>query len=248
VPVALTNGVAARSNIETDMSADIINEAIRLYNEAGRLFRESQQRVRQAWQAHYQGQAAGLKGWADIAAQNSAAIQHNLERIIALGATNEQLRQHKVYALAHRNLGLYSARRFKPFHTVFPTYMEEAAKHLTTALRLGAEKDKLVTRRLGAAYFQAGKYKEAVEPLREAIALNEQDEVARYHLCLAYLALHDLEQARAQYEALQQNPANPHYHLVQMLEPMLARPMTQVDEAEREEMKDAIKNCRPACG
>jgi tetratricopeptide (TPR) repeat protein len=232
------------------MSSESIGEALRLYREAGQLFRESRRLTRRAWQSYRQGRpfAEAGWGWLDQAAQNSAGMQRHLERIIELGETDESLRRHKVYALAHRNLGLYCSRHFKPFRTPFPTYMEETAQLLTTALSLGARKDRLVTRRLGAAYYQAGKFKEAVEPLRESVALDERDEVARYHLCLTYLALHERERAREQFEALGRNPASPHYHLVRMLEPLLARPAKQVDEAEQEEMRRAIEGFRRAGG
>jgi tetratricopeptide (TPR) repeat protein len=232
------------------MSADVIGEALRLYREAGQSFRESRQLARRAWQAYRQGRpfAEAGQGWPEQAAQHSADIQRRLERIIELGETDEALRRHKVYALAHRNLGLYSSRHFKPFSTPFPTYMEETAQLLNAALSLGAQKDRQMTRRLGAAYYQAGKFKEAVEPLRESIALDEKDEVARYQLCLTYLALRERERAREQFEALRQNPASPHYHLVRMLEPLMAKPAKQVDEAEQDEMKRAVEGFRRASG
>jgi|ERR1041385_1371007 tetratricopeptide (TPR) repeat protein len=232
------------------MSADVIGEALRLYREAGQLFRESRQLARRAWQAYRQGRtfAEAGQGWLEQAAQNSDDIQRRLERIIELGKTDEALRRHKVYALAHRNLGLYISRHFKPFRTPFPTYMEETARLLNAALRLGAQKDRQVTRRLGAAYYQSGKFKEAVEPLRESIALDERDEVARYQLCLTYLALRERESAREQFEALRRNPASSYFHLARMLEPLMARPTKQVDEAEQDEMRRAVEGFRRASG
>ncbi len=188
------------------------------------------------------------QGWLEKAAQNSAEMQRRLERVIELGETDEALRRHKVYALAHRNLGLYCSRRFKPFHTPFPGYMEETARLLNTALSLGAQKDRVVTRRLGAAYYQAGKFKEAVEPLRESIELDESDEVARYHLCLTYIALREHEHAREQFEALRRDPSSPYLHLARMLEPLLAKPAKRVNEAEQDEMRRAVEGHRRASG
>lgn len=229
------------------MAKDIIKQAIELYNEAGRLFRETRQLSKSAIKHYQQADEPSrevMKTWLETATRNAAKMQRLLEEIIILGKSSEIVRQHKVYALAHRNLGLFASRRFKPFKEAYPTYLNEAVEHLNTALNLGLEKDKKIVRRLGAAYYQSGKLKEAVEPLKESIEYDPQDEIARYQLCLTYLGLQDKEGAREQYEALKQNPESPHYHLARMLEPMMERKATQSDEAEREELKRFVEGFR----
>jgi Tfp pilus assembly protein PilF len=101
-----------------------------------------------------------------------------------------------------------------------------------------------VSRVLGAAYYQAGKYNEAVEPLKQCIEFDPQDEVARYQLCLTYIALHDKTAASEQFEALKQNPSSPNFHLAKMLAPVMERPMEKVNEAETSELRRLIENFR----
>jgi tetratricopeptide (TPR) repeat protein len=232
------------------MSNDTISEAIRIYREAGRFFLENKRIAKEAT-SHFQEQAIEAqeesertRSWIETAAENASEMRRLLERIIAMGEEDEMLRDHEVYALAHRNLGLYFSRRFKPFREPFPEYLETVAAHLNTALRLGVKRDRKVSRTLGAAYYQSGKFKEAVEPLKESIEANPKDGTARYHLCLIYLSLREREKAREQFEALKQNPSSPDYHLVKMLEPMMESKRKPVDEAEQEELMRKLADFR----
>lgn len=228
------------------MSDNAINEAVRLYREAGRLFRENKRLASEALRG-FEGrdeQSAPSVVWVETAAQNASEIGRLLERIIKLGERDEALREHKVYALAHRNLGLFFARRFKPFRAAFPSYLENVTAYLNKALSLGLERDRKVSRALGAAYYQSGKFREAVEPLRESIEADPDDSLARYQLCLTYLGLHEREKAREQFEALKRNPSSPDYHLAKMLEPMMEAKSKLVDESEREELKRELENFR----
>ena len=234
------------------MTKDFISDAIQLYKEAGHLFRENK-RIAEEAVIHFRERAAQMQktsdltgSWVETASRNASEIGRRLEQIIALGEEHSEVREHKVYALAHRNLGLYIARRFEPFHEPFPTYLDEVARHLNTALSLGLKRDRKIARTLGAAYYQSGKFKEAVEPLKESIESNPKDGVARYQLCLTYLCLHKRQKAREQYDVLKQNPSGPNYHLVKILEPMMERSVKQVDEAEQEELKRKLKNFRRA--
>lgn len=233
------------------MTNNTILEAIRLYREAGRLFLENRQISKEAI-GHFREQGAEeqpgerRRSWLETASSNASEMQRMLERIIALGTEDETLRQHRVYALAHRNLGLYFPRRFKAFHEPFPSYFDEVARHLNIALSLGLKKDRKVARTLGAAYYQSGKLREAVEPLKESIEANPKDEVARYQLCLTYIGLNEREKALEQYETLKLNPTSHHYHLAKMLEPMMQSRKRPIDEAEQEELKRMIKGFRRA--
>ncbi|HEY0320617.1 MAG TPA: hypothetical protein VGC66_06690 [Pyrinomonadaceae bacterium] len=232
------------------MSNDTISEAILLYREAGRLFRENKKIAKEAAKNFQERAIEGQKdseqtrSWMETATGNASEMQRLLERIIVLGEEHEELRKHRVYALAHRNLGLYFSRRFKPFHEPFPTYLDDVAAHLNTALSLGVKRDRQVSRTLGAAYYQSGKFLEAVEPLRESIEADPLDGTARYQLCLTYLSLHEREKALEQYEALKQNPESPDYQLVKMLEPMMERGRKPVDEAEQDELRRELENYR----
>lgn len=194
-----------------------------------------------AAQAHHDERTSS---WVEKASHNASEMRRLLEQIIALGEEDERLRRHKVFALAHRNLGLFGPRQFKAFNEPFPTYLAEVARHLNTALSLGVERDGKVTRTLGAAYYQSGQLKEAVEPLKESIEANPKDEVARYQLCLTYLGLHEREKAREQYEVLKQNPSSPTYHLAKILEPMMEGKRMPVSEAEQEELRRKIEGFR----
>lgn len=232
------------------MSNDTISEAIRLYREAGRLFRENKRIAKEA-ASNFQQQAVESKhkskqarSWTETAAEHASEMGRLLERIIAMGEEHEELREHRVYALAHRNLGLYFSRRFKSFREPFPGYLGAATVHLNTALRLGVKRDRKISRTLGAAYYQSGKFREAVEPLKESIEANPKDGTARYHLCLTYLTLREREKAREQYEALKQNPESPDYHLAKMLEPMMESKRKPVDEAEQEELMRKLEDFR----
>lgn len=231
------------------MTNNTILEAIRLYREAGRLFLENKRISREAIGHFGEQKTEAQKGepasaWLETASRNATEMRGLLEQIIALGEEDEALRRHRVYALAHRNLGLFFSRRFKPFHEPFPSYLEEVARHLNTALSLGVKKDRKVARTLGAAYYQSGKFREAVEPLKESIEADPKDEVARYHLCLTYISLHERGKAQEQYEALKQNVSGPYYHLAKMLEPVMESPLKPVDEAEQEELRRKIKGFR----
>lgn len=246
----LASTVRLAARIYFTMINDTVSEAIRLYREAGRLFFENRQISKEAMRRFFPEQGteeqAGepASSWLEAASRNASDMQRMLERIIALGEDDEALRHHQVYALAHRNLGLYFSRRFKPFHEPFPSYLDEAARHLNTALSLGVKKDRKVARTLGAAYYQSGKLREAVEPLKESIEADPKDEVARYHLCLTYIGLHEREKAREQYEALKLNPTSAHYHLAKMLEPVMEGHRKPIDEAEQEELKRKIEGFR----
>jgi Flp pilus assembly protein TadD len=122
--------------------------------------------------------------------------------------------------------------------------LKEATEHLNTAISLGVDRDRKVSRTLGAAYYQSGNFREAVEPLRESIEANPKDDVARYHLCLTYIALREREKAREQFEALKENRSGVNYHLAKILKPMMQRQAKQVDEAEGEELKRFIEGFR----
>lgn len=227
------------------MQSDKIAEAIELYREAGRLFRENRRIAREA--ALNQQSEETLRGaWIDTAADNASSMRKLLERIIALGEESAELRRHRVYALAHRNLGLYSSRRFRAFHAPFPEYLDEVAQHLTKALSLGVKRDRKVARTLGAAYYQSGRFKEAVEPLLESIEQAPEDATARYHLCLTYLSLQEREKAREQYEALRRQSSGPDYHLARMLEPMMESKKQPLDDTEREKLKRELERFRRA--
>lgn len=235
------------------MHSKEISEAIELYREAGLLFRENKMIAREATknqQAEERLRQVGERrsSWIETAAQNAAEMRKLLERIITLGEESDELRRHKVYALAHRNLGLYFSRRFRAFHAPFPEYLDEVAEHLTKALRLGIKRDRKISRTLGAAYYQSGRFKEAVEPLRESIEQDPEDAMARYHLCLAYLSLQEREKARAEYEALKLHPSSADYHLAKMLEPMMESKKMPLDEREREELKRELEGFRRAGG
>lgn len=182
--------------------------------------------------------------WVETAARNSSEMRRLLENIVSLGEESEELRRHKVYALAHRNLGLYFPRSVRTFHGPFPAYLEESVGYLKTALRLGLERDRKVTRRLGAAYYQSGNFREAVEPLKQSVEADPNDDVARYHLCLTYLSLHETEKAKEQYEALRLRPGSINYHLAKMLEPMMYRTARQLSDAERDELEEMLKSYR----
>jgi tetratricopeptide (TPR) repeat protein len=228
------------------MSNDAIDEAVQLYRDAGRLFSENKRLAREAMhglrEAEEQGSTAVV--WIETAMKNASEIERLLERIIALGKEDEALRQHRVYALAHRNLGLFFARRFKHFRAPFPGYLENVTAYLNKALSLGLERDRKMTRVLGAAYYQTGKFREAVEPLKESIEADPNDDMARYQLCLTYLGLHEREKAREQFEALKRNPSSPDYQLAKILEPMMEARSKPVDETEREELKRELENFR----
>jgi tetratricopeptide (TPR) repeat protein len=228
------------------MSNDAITEAVQLYREAGRLFRENKRLTREAMSAFQarEGKSTPPSLWVENAAGNASEMERLLERIISLGDEDEALRRHSVYALAHRNLGLFFSRRFKSFSESYPGYLEDVAAHLNTALKLGVKRDRKLARTMGAAYYQTGKLREAVEPLKESIEANPNDSVARYQLCLTYLGLHEREKAREQFEALKQNPSSADYQLVKMLEPMMERKGQPVDEAEREELMRELDNFR----
>jgi tetratricopeptide (TPR) repeat protein len=229
------------------MSNDTITEAVGLYRQAGRLFRENKRLAEEAMSALLKPEEKGSapSGFrVETAARNASEMQGLLERIIALGEADEALRRHSVYALAHRNLGLFFSRQFKPFRESYPGYLEGVAEHLNTALSLGVKRDRKVARTLGAVYYQTGKLREAVEPLKESIAANPKDSAARYQLCLTYLGLHEREQAREQFEALKQNPSDPEYHLAKMLEPMMEGKHQPIDESEREEIRRELENFR----
>jgi tetratricopeptide (TPR) repeat protein len=231
-------------------SSSTVSEAIRLYTEAGRLFRENK-RIAKSAAKRFPEQTEEAKrdreppgSWIDTAAGNASEIARLLKGIIALGEEDTELRRHHVYALAHRNLGLYFSRRFNSFQKPFPGYMEEAADHLNTALSLGIKRDGKVARTLGAAYFQSGRFREAVGPLKESIEANPKDGTARYQLCLTHLCLHEPERAREQYEALKQNPESPDYQLAKMLEPMMERQRKPLDEAEQQELRREVEKFR----
>lgn len=234
------------------MAEDFIRQAIEHYREAGRLYRETRRLTREATRRQLNAKLPPLpaetKPWIEAAAHNAAETFRLLEKIIALGEQSEALRRHKVYALAHRNLGLFLFRRFRPDQTGVPGYLNEAVEHLTTALRLGVRKDGKVCRALGAAYYQSGKFSEAVEPLKESIEFDEKDEVARYHLCLSYLALHNREGAREQYERLKESPSSAYYHLVKILEPMMKKPLERLERIEPPERNRIIEQFRRANG
>lgn len=231
------------------MADAVVSEAIRLYKGAGRLFKETKQLSKYAVrelraEKKYELNEERHKVWIETAAGNADEMRRLLEKVIELGEESETLRRHRVYALAHRNLGLFFSRRFKSAAGPFPSNLEAAAEHLNAALSLGVRKDKKVCRTLGAAYYQSGRFREAAELLQESIAFDERDEVVRYHLCLTYLALHEQDKAREEYERLKLNPSSALYHLALMLEPVLQRPPKPVDEAEQAELHRFIKNCR----
>lgn len=230
------------------MDNDTIREAMELYREAGRLFRENKRITKEALGQLYGQEAEAQDERTSLcmekASHNASEMRRLLERIIALGEEDESVRRHKAYALAHRNLGLFGPRKFKSFDEPFPSYLAEVARHLNTALSLGVKRDRKVARALGAAYYQSGRFSEAVEPLKESIEADPKDEVARYQLCLTYLGLHERDKAREQYEALKQNPSSPTYHLAKMLEPMMEGKAAPIDEAEQEELRRKIKGFR----
>lgn len=233
------------------MGEDLIRQAIEHYREAGRLYRETKNLTREATRRLLHTELpppTAQTPWFERAAHNAAETFRLLERIIALGEESETLRRHRVYALAHRNLGLFLFRRFRPDQKWQPGYLNEAVEHLTTALHLGVRKDGKVCRSLGAAYYQSGKFREAVAPLRESIEFNERDEVARYHLCLSYLALHNRDAALEQYERLKESPSSTFYHLVKILEPMMKKPLDKLERIEPPERNRIIEQFRQANG
>jgi tetratricopeptide (TPR) repeat protein len=229
------------------MTNQIIETAIALYKEARQFHRQAGELTREVARAVSGNPAGDHREAIKEAATKSVGTVQRLEQIIALGEDNETLRQHRVYALAHRNLGLLwrasgTSKKRLPGHLY-----ESVIAHLTTALDLGAERDAAVCRTLGTAYFHAGRHRQAAELLLEAVELNERDVVTRVNLCLSYLALGERERAQEQYRMMQSlRPSrNQRYRLfAPMLEQQLARPDAPKDEAEQEELRRFIAGFR----
>ena len=114
----------------------------------------------------------------------------------------------------------------------------------TRAVSSGVSGDAKVMRELGAAYYQLGKYEEAVRALEEALTLDAEDSFARYHLCLSYIALRDRASARPHYEALQRGVSTRDAHFVKQLSAVMERPPNRKDESEQEEFRRLIKGAR----
>ena len=55
---------------------------------------------------------------------------------------------------------------------------------------------------LGNAYYESGKWKEAIESYKQAIRIDPDDAIAHYNLSLAYIMLNDRGSALDQYKIL----------------------------------------------
>ena len=211
------------------MSDNAINEAVQFY-------REARQLRHQAMKPKLGFTASAL----DSRARSNMRAFTLLEKIITLGQTSEALRRHQVYALAHRYLGLLRRSFYSPNKAQQKRYHQEVVDHLTAALHLGLGKDAAICHALGAAYLYLGEHAEAAQYLEEALTFHEGNVHARYLLSYSYLALHDRERARQQYEALRQRAP----HLVERLEHNFNRPEKEEDEVERQELLRSIEEFR----
>jgi tetratricopeptide (TPR) repeat protein len=235
------------------MANDDVKQAVELYEKAGLLFKENREIVRWGAQARKEPGAeteVGIENepWLDRAANNAAEIRRLLEKIVELGENNDAVRNQKVFAFAHRNLGVYYFRRFPALDAPFPANFNEAASHLTTALALGIVRDRKLVRTLGVAYYQMGRFQDAVKPLTESLELDAKDAIARYHLCLTYLALRDRDAAVEQFDALKENGVGPNNHFIKLLEPKIENPKQKVGRLDDEELKRLLPRFRRAAG
>jgi tetratricopeptide (TPR) repeat protein len=235
------------------MDNDKLKLAVELYEQAGLLFTKNRDAARRRAKAMMKPSSETKmeiekEPWIDNATHNAAEIRRLLEKVIDLGEQNDAVRNHKVFALAHRNLGLYYFRQFRALDPPFPSSFNEAASHLTTALGLGIERDRKLVRTLGAAYYHLGRFQDAVKPLSESLELDAKDAVARYHLCLTYLALRDRDAAAEQFEALKTNGVGRNDHFIKLLEPMIKNPRQKVGRLDDEVLKRLLLRFRRAAG
>lgn len=235
------------------MANDEVKLAVELYERAGLLFKENRNVAR--WRATALKEPntetkleIEKEPWLNRAAHNAAEIRRLLEKVVDLGEKNDAVRNHKVFALAHRNLGIYYFRQFRAFDAPYPSFFNEAASHLTTALALGIVRDRKLIRTLGAAYYQLGRFQDAVKPLTESLELDAKDAIARYHLCLTYLALRDRDAAAEQFEALKKNGVGPNNHFIKLLEPMIKNPRQKVGRLDDRELRRLLPRFQRAAG
>jgi tetratricopeptide (TPR) repeat protein len=125
-----------------------------------------------------------------------------LERMIKLADGHEELMKSAMYEHAQRNLALAYYDQNQHW---------KAVEHFRRAVELGTEVDSLFYRQYGRSLFLAGEYESAIQTLRKALDLDEEDDEARYFLGLAYAAaakiMSDLG-ARLQYRKLAQEQCN----------------------------------------
>jgi tetratricopeptide (TPR) repeat protein len=153
-----------------------------------------------------------------------------LEKIVTLGKKSEEVRTHRVFALAHRHLGLLRGSYYSPDLAKQKMYHEEVIDHLITALDSGLKKDAKICRALGVAYFYLGNHAAAVQLLEEALTFNDKDVRARYLLSYSYVALHDRVGARQQCEELRKTAP----HLADQLEHKFSELRKHCAETEQE--------------
>jgi tetratricopeptide (TPR) repeat protein len=121
-------------------------------------------------------------------------------RVVAIREETGTLNTESFYVAALLNLGLMEADLGQ---------FGLAVEYLERALTLGAERSALVCHALGCSYFITNRPNDALPILREAVAHNNEDYVARHFLTLSLVELSRgprgyeyADEARAEYESL----------------------------------------------